>query len=283
MKKFFKTLSGCFLSIIILVIAQLIATGIGEVLTIVRLPEFVGGLIASVLYPILTYLGLKLIFKKIYKIQLSELGIKKFRIKPIWCITAVLLPLVVVLAFLFMDGSWSVFNASDDVLADIMIKISVIVTGIGLYSIAGGIVEEMVFRGAIMGLIRKNHNLKSAVIIPSVLFGLIHIIGNDLNFTSILQLIVAGTAVGIMFSLIMYQSDNFWNNALVHALWNMSTVGLLHIGTEPYDSAIYTYVLKSENTLITGGDFGVECSVISITGYILVSIIAFLIIKKGKK
>lgn len=283
MKTFFKTLAGCLLSIIVLVISQLISMGIGELLTFIGLPEFTGGLIASILYPALTYFGLKQILKKFYAIQLSEIGIKKFRLQPVWCITAVLLPLLVVLTFLFMDGSWSVFTASDMINIDIMVKTSVVVSGIGFYSISAGIVEEMVFRGVIMGLIRKNYNIKSAVIIPSILFALMHIIGNKLDFTSILQLIVAGTAVGIMFSLIMYQSDNFWNNALIHALWNMSTVGLLHIGTESYDSAIYTYVLKSENTLITGGDFGIECSVISITGYILVSILAFLIIRKKKK
>lgn len=274
MKKFVKTLSGCLLSIIVLVIAQLIGIGAGEIFTAVGLPAFIGGTVAAVLYPVLTYFGLKLIFQKIYKIQLSELGIKKFGLKPVWCITAVILPLSVVAAFLCMDGEWSVL-AEDD-------KISVVVTGIGLYSIAGGIVEEMVFRGIIMGFIRKNYNIKSAVIIPSVLFGLMHIIGNELSLISILQLIVAGTTVGVMFSLIMYQSDNFWNNALVHAMWNMSTLGLLHVGTEPYDSAVYTYVLKADNIFITGGDFGIESSVISIIGYVLVIAVAVFIIRKDK-
>ncbi len=274
MKKFFKTLSGCFLSIIVLITAQLIGIGAGEILTAVGLPAFIGGTAASVLYPVLTYFGLKFIFQKIYKIQLSEIGIKKFSLKPVWCITAVLLPLSVVTAFLFMDGEWSVLTGDD--------KISVVVTGIGLYSIAGGIVEEMVFRGIIMGFIRKNYNIKSAVIIPSILFGLMHIIGNKLSFISILQLIAAGTTVGIMFSLIMYQSDNFWNNALVHALWNMSTVGLLHVGTEPDNSAVYTYVLRTDNIFITGGDFGIESSVISIIGYVLVIAVTVLIIRKDK-
>ena len=89
--------------------------------------------------------------------------------------------------------------------------------------------------------------------------------------------------VGIMFSLILLESGSFWNNALVHALWNMSTIGLIHTGTESSDLAVYTYVLKSGNFFITGGDFGIEASVIAIAGYIAVSLIAFLMIKKKGK
>lgn len=276
MKKFFSTLAGCILSIVILLAAQIIATGLGEILVSMTLPAYVCGLISAILYVILTYLGLKLLLVKLFKLDLPELGIKKFRLKPVWCVTAVLLPVLVVTAFLCMDGKWSVLQE------DTATKATVIVTGIALYSMAAGIVEELAFRCVIMGIIRKNYNIKSAVIIPSVLFGLMHIIGNDLDFVSILQLVVAGTMVGIMFSLILYQSGNFWNNALVHAFWNMSTLGLLHIGTAPYNSAIYTYVLKSKNIFITGGDFGIESSVVSIAGYVAVSIIAFLMIKKKK-
>ncbi|MDE6538616.1 MAG: CPBP family intramembrane metalloprotease, partial [Ruminococcus sp.] len=71
----------------------------------------------------------------------------------------------------------------------------------------------------------------------------------------------------------------------VHAVWNMSTLGLMHIGTmyigpENDNSALFNFVLKSDNRLITGGDFGIESSVIAIVGYVAVSIIAFIMIKK---
>ena len=162
-------------------------------------------------------------------------------------------------------------------------KMTTVVYGVLFYSVAAGIVEEMVFRGIIMGLIEKSISVTSAVAAPSVLFGLMHIIGNHLNFLSIIQLVIGGTAVGIMFSLIELYSENFWNNALVHALWNMSTVGLMHIGTQPYSESVFTYVLKSRSILVTGGDFGIETSVISIIAYLLVIAVTLVLLSRKEK
>lgn len=272
MKKFFKTFAVCFMGMIILVIAQLIGTGAGGLSAII-VPEFIGGIISAILYPVITYYGLKFFCKKFLKTELSHLGIIKFSLNPVWCIIAVGLPLIVDILLILTGGKWYILEC------DIMSKLNTVITGICLYSIAGGIVEEMIFRGLIMGIIRKNYSIKLAVIIPSVLFGLAHLANGKLDFISAIQLIVAGTAVGIMFSLIMMNNNNFWNNALVHAIWNMSTLGLMHIGTENDNSAVFNFVLKSGNRLITGGDFGIESSVIAIAGYVAVSIIAFIMIK----
>ena len=278
MKKFLKTLAVCFMEFIILVIAQLIGVGAGQLSALV-IPEFVGGIISAILYPVLTYYGLKFFCKKFLETELSDLGIVKFSLNPVWCIVAVGLPLIVDILLILTGGKWYILEC------DVMSKLNTVITGICLYSIAGGIVEEMIFRGLIMGIIRKNYSIKPAVIIPSVLFGLAHLANGKLDFISAIQLIVAGTAVGIMFSLVMLNENNFWNNTLVHAVWNMSTLGLMHIGTmyigpENDNSALFNFVLKSDNRLITGGDFGIESSVIAIAGYIVVSIIAFIRIKK---
>ena len=129
----------------------------------------------------------------------------------------------------------------------------------------------------------KWKNIKIAIIVPSVLFGLIHILNGALGPISLIQLVAAGTVVGILFSMIAYYYDNFWNNALVHALWNASTIGVMHIGTEPYESSIYTYVLKSRSMMITGGDFGIEASIISILAYSLfIAILALMLRKKER-
>ena len=53
--------------------------------------------------------------------------------------------------------------------------------------IAAGFVEEMVFRGVILNLLRKKWNRKVAVIVPSVLFGMVHILGMDFSIGSCLQ------------------------------------------------------------------------------------------------
>lgn len=276
MKKFLLTLACCVMAVIILAISQSIALAAGGLFVFMKIPAYICAVIYAVLYALLTYSGIKYVIARLFRLDLQEIGIKKFSIRPVWFITALFLPLAVVTAFVCMDGNWSVLQE------DTYTKITTAVNGIVFYSISAGIVEEMIFRCVIMGIIRKNYNIKSAVIIPSVLFGAVHIIGNSLDLISIIQLVIAGTMVGIMFSLILLESGSFWNNALVHALWNMSTIGLLHIGTESSDLAVYTYVLKSRNLFITGGDFGIESSVIAIAGYVAVSLIAFLMIRKKK-
>lgn len=277
MKKFLLTLACSALSVVILAVSQSIALATGGLLVFMKIPAYICAVVCAVLYALLTYSGIKFIIAGLFRLDLQETGIKKFSIRPVWFITALFLPLAVITAFVCMDGNWSVLQE------DTYTKITTAVNGIVFYSISAGIVEEMIFRCVIMGIIRKNYNIKSAVVIPSVLFGAVHIIGNNLDIISIIQLVIAGTMVGIMFSLILLESKSFWNNALVHALWNMSTIGLLHIGTESSDLAVYTYVLKSKNLLITGGDFGIESSVIAIAGYVAVSLIAFLMIKKKEK
>lgn len=44
-----------------------------------------------------------------------------------------------------------------------------------------------------------------------------------------------------------------------------------------------TYVLDSKVFAITGGEFGIESSVISLIGYIIVAGIAFIMIKSNRK
>lgn len=277
MKKFLLTVSCCALSVIILAVSQSIAFIAGDILVSLKIPSYICMTVSAILYPLLAYIGIKYIIVRLFRLDLKKIGITKFSLRPVWCITALFLPLAVVTAFICMDGNWSVLQE------DTYTKITTAVDGIVFYSISAGIVEEMIFRCTIMGIIRKNYGTKSAVIIPSVLFGAVHIIGNNLDIKSIIQLVIAGTMVGVMFSLILLESGSFWNNALVHALWNMSTIGLLHIGTESSDISVYTYVLKSKNLLITGGDFGIESSVIAIVGYVAVSLIAFLMIEKKKE
>lgn len=132
-----------------------------------------------------------------------------------------------------------------------------------------------------MGCLEKRFNIKVAVILPSVLFALLHIIGRKLDFMSILQLILAGSAVGILFSLITYESGSVWNSATVHSIWNMAIIGgVLYIGSEQKANSIFNFILNSKSFLLLGGDFGIEASLISIATYFIFILIAAILITK---
>ena len=159
--------------------------------------------------------------------------------------------------------------------------LTVLGAGIAFTGLAAGFVEEMVFRGIILNILKDKWNTKTAVLVPSLLFGLVHIIGMDFSLVSCLLVLVAGTMAGIMFSLIELESNSIWNSGIVHSLWNIMIIGGGLSISEAMDTyAIITYVPESKNFLLTGGEFGIEASVIAVAGYAIVSLAAFLLIKK---
>ena len=103
----------------------------------------------------------------------------------------------------------------------------------------------------------------------------------DFSFGSCLYVIVAGTAVGVMFSLIRIESGSIWCGAFAHSIWNIIIIGgLLSISDAPDEFAVTTYVLGMKSFAVTGGEFGIESSLISLAGYIIVSLIAIFMIRK---
>lgn len=272
----YKVILGSILAVSGIFIAQFCVHKIEELLIFFKIHEYISICLTAILYPVFVFLYLKLFIEKFLKIPLSTLRFKKISLGLIGIIVAFLLPVSVVIYYQFVPGTWIQLNVL------LKEKIIIIMKGIFFYCVATAISEEMVFRGVIMGLIEKYANVKIAVLVPSVIFSVVHVLNCRLSFLDFCQLLVAGTAVGVLFSLIAYYYDNLWNNTLVHVFWNASTIGLSHIGTKIYKNSIYNYVLKSNSVLITGGNFGFESSIISIGSYSIFIIILLLIIYKRK-
>lgn len=230
---------------------------------------------AGILYLGLAFIFIKLLVEKIFKFKLLEFGITKFSVKIKWVIVAILLPMAVTLVYVaFFSGEY---------ISSGMNKSTIFATlsaGILFTGIAAGFVEEMLFRGIIFHSLQTVWGTKVALLLPSLLFGLVHIIGADFSLGSCILVIIAGTAVGVMFTLITIESGSIWCNAIVHALWNIIVIGGgLSIGEKPSEYSIVTYVLKTKAFAITGGDFGIESSLISVVGYLIVSLIAIIMIR----
>ena len=72
------------------------------------------------------------------------------------------------------------------------------------------------------------------------------------------------------------------NSGIVHAIWNIVIIGGgLSVGEKADAASIMTYVLNTKSFAITGGAFGMESSVIALTGYLIVTMIAFLMMRKA--
>ena len=129
----------------------------------------------------------------------------------------------------------------------------------------------MLFRGFIMKLLENRWNKFVAIFAPSFLFSLLHIPSMEtFSVAGVMLLIISGTLVGIMFSLIAYKGNSIANSAMIHTVWNFVMVtGILHITTKKgyYGNPIFSIIIPFDNVLLTGAGFGVEASIIAIVGY----------------
>lgn len=267
---------NCLIPVLILIISQIISQEFAKILNKIIKFEFISNVFSGILYVTICYFLLQLFSEKKLNKKIESFNIKIEKINLYWFILAILLPTVVVIVYLLLfDGNFvenpSLINS----------KLQIISSGIFYTGLGAGIVEEMVFRGFILNLLKEKYNIKISIILPSLIFGLLHIIGIPFNILTYMQIIFAGTLVGIMFSLISIKENNILSSSLVHSFWNIFIIGgILNIGTEFNKYSIYNYVLKNKNILFTGGEFGIEISIISIVSYMIVIYLVFKSLKK---
>lgn len=270
-----KAIGGSVGAILILIVSQVLAQLTASLFFLIGVPEGICNILSGVLYLTLAYMLLVAFAQKILKLKAEILGLSKFNITLKWAIVALLLPVCIKVVYLLLPGQFIPSNMNGN---QVFSRLS---AGIVFTGIAAGFVEEMVFRGFILKLLEERWNRKIAILIPSFLFGLVHIIGMNFSVISSLLAVAAGTMVGVMFSLIAIESQSVWDSGIVHALWNMIIIGGgLSISEKIDEYAVMTYVLDSKSFLITGGEFGIESSIIAVIGYVTVIIFALWRIKK---
>lgn len=184
---------------------------------------------------------------------------------PKWSILlAIALPGFVLAVYSFF-GQWSVgrFTVGEGVclaLASVLIALK------------SGLTEEMLFRGYILRLLEGRWGRKLAILLPSVLFGLVHLTSlTEFSLSSVLLLLLSGTLVGILFSLAACRADSIAASALIHGVWNLVMItGIVNIRAgEPAGGAFFGLSIPSTSLWLTGGEFGPEASLIAITAYAL--------------
>ena len=225
------------------------------------------------LYSVLRMLGC-LIFTYLlfwlYTIKILRLKMESFRIalsiKKWAFLYAVILPLFVVTCyFIIGEPTMTALNIEE---------IIVVVIYSAIAALKAGVLEEMLFRGYILKFLELKWGRVVAVLLPSFLFSLMHIPSMDaFSVAGISLLVISGTLVGIMFSLITYMGNSISNSGLLHAVWNFVFVtDMIHITTAQgiYGEPIFSIIIPSDYVLVTGAGFGVEASIIAIIGYLFV-------------
>lgn len=216
------------------------------------------------------YLYVRVIMRR----KLRDIGFKRPCKNAQWITLSFLLPIIVtVLAILLCRGKLIKTDMTSSEIQRSFFR--TIFRGIG-----SGLVEESVFRGVILKNVEMISSKKTAVIVSSVLFTLLHLeqIISAADFVSVFLLFFAGISVCAMLSIITYSYNSIFPAIWTHSIWNIFMIGnvfSIKQEVEVYNPCIFTFVIDSKNPLLNGGRFGIEASIISIFMYLFTAAIAF--------
>lgn len=231
---------------------------------------YISYVIQTVLSIFLSILFIKILCEKVHHIKLFDLRICKISNVLFWLMCSILLPLIVISFFIFLLSGNLKYTEGN--LAQLINKIGFAVLCIG---ISTAVTEELWFRGYIMKIIEKNIGKNISIIVPAVIFSILHIINIRVEYNTfdVLLLIINGIIVGIMFALIVHKSNSIWSAVIVHVFWNIITGGIIHIGINENEIALFNFILENDMNIITGGNIGHTVSLPATIGYIIVIII----------
>lgn len=146
--------------------------------------------------------------------------------------------------------------------------------------IVQGSTEEIIFRGWLMGLIASRHGLVLAVIVNSLLFGLVHA-GNIAPSRELVLSLVNIALFGVFISLYAAREGSIWGVCGWHAAWNwfLGTGFGLEVSGAPIAVTPLVVDLRATDAAewwLTGGAFGPEGSVVT-TAVLLISTVALMV------
>jgi membrane protease YdiL (CAAX protease family) len=128
-------------------------------------------------------------------------------------------------------------------------------------SFAATVGEELVFRGAVFRITDERLGTAAALLISSILFGLLHAANPGATPVSTVAIAVeAGALLGVAYS----ASGSLWLPMGLHFGWNFTEGGVFGTAVSGGQSHGLIESVLSGPTLMTGGTFGPEASVIAV-------------------
>lgn len=135
--------------------------------------------------------------------------------------------------------------------------------------------EELICRGYIMGKFLELNLPKTAIIVNSLLFMLLHTGNDGFSLLAALDLVFFAFAM----SLLRLQTHSLWVVGAFHAAWNFAEgvlFGTAVSGTTK-QAIIFNSIRMPHKSLVNGGIFGVENSLVSVIldGILLLIIVGY--------
>jgi membrane protease YdiL (CAAX protease family) len=137
------------------------------------------------------------------------------------------------------------------------------------------VAQEYMFRGYMFTLMQKNCNNVAAVVVPSIIYLILH----PLHVSGGLIAVLDVTTAGFLLSMLRYHTKGILVPIIVHFFWNASTgviLGTIDLGD--YPSIFMNSLVTNGNELLHGGKLGFEASAITlIVTALLIDLVSVLI------
>jgi uncharacterized protein len=127
--------------------------------------------------------------------------------------------------------------------------------------------EELFIRGYVFAIIRRAAGWRVALILTSVVFGLLHVANPGADSESILAVIVAGFFLGV----ILLVTKSLYAAGAAHFAWNWMMSGALHVAVSGLSSADPDYkIVDAGPDWLTGGPWGPEGGMAAVVAMFIV-------------
>ncbi|PHV30794.1 CPBP family intramembrane metalloprotease [Janthinobacterium sp. BJB312] len=136
-----------------------------------------------------------------------------------------------------------------------------------------GMAEEMMFRGVLFGVTARALGSKAAIVISSLVFALAHLPNAGFSLLAIIALV----AYGVLQAALYIQIRRLWVCIGTHVGWNYCVSQVFSSTVSGH--AATDGLLRGEllgNTMLTGGAFGVEASLVTV---LLISAVAAYVLR----
>lgn len=125
------------------------------------------------------------------------------------------------------------------------------------------VIEEIIFRGVVFRILEERAGTVAALVLSSALFGAIHLVNTNATLLGTLSIALTG---GIMLAAAYVVTRSLWLPIGLHFAWNFTHAGIFGVvlsgsATPPHGLLNITL---SGPTLLTGGTFGPEASLIAL-------------------
>jgi len=136
--------------------------------------------------------------------------------------------------------------------------------------------EEFFFRGFILTNFQRAMSLRSAVLLSSLVFALVHIWNSHFGWIGFVNIFLSGVLASILY----LKSDNLSGPIGIHFSWNLlqNLLGFAVSGQKL--DGLFFVEYQSDEIILTGGEFGLEGSL-----FLIPITIAFILLlwNKGRK